>query len=210
MNGNLQELDVLRNDLRKRVISVAMKAFYSKGVKNVTMDEIAHELTMSKRTLYQIFSDKEALLLACIEEEKRNHSERMEERMMKTNDVLEIILFDFGARLENLKGVNPLFFAELSKFPKIVERMKADRLQHMEKAVAFMQRGVEQGLFRKDVDFRIIFTLLMNHIDSVATVQGISEFAPIEVFKHLVFFYLRGCTTPRGMSMMDEFLAKES
>ncbi|EJW89893.1 transcriptional regulator, TetR family [gut metagenome] len=54
------------DDAHRQVISVAMKAFYKKGVKSVTMDEIAHELTMSKRTLYQLFVDKEALLLACI------------------------------------------------------------------------------------------------------------------------------------------------
>ena len=207
MNGNLQGVGVLRDDLRGRVIAVAMKAFYSKGVKNVTMDEIAHELTMSKRTLYQIFKDKESLLLACLEEGKRAHGALVEERMQKTDDVLDIVLFDFSTRLEHLKSINPLFFTELTKFPKIVERMKSDRVQHMKRALDLMQRGVKQGLFREDVDFKIIFALLMNHIDNVSTVDGIKEFAPIEVFKHLVFFYLRGCTTLKGMTMMDEFIA---
>ena len=207
MSASLQGVGILRDDLCGRVITVAMKAFYSKGVKNVTMDEIAHELTMSKRTLYQIFSDKESLLLACLEEGKRVHGALLEERMQKTDDVLDIVLFDFSTRLQHLKSINPLFFTELTKFPKIVERMKSDRVQHMERALVLMQRGVKQGLFRDDVDFKIIFALLMNHIDNVSTVDGIKEFSPIDVFKHLVFFYLRGCTTPKGMAMMDDFIA---
>lgn len=54
------------NDVRKQVISVAAEMFHQQGIRSVTMDDIAHRLCMSKRTLYQIFADKESLLLACV------------------------------------------------------------------------------------------------------------------------------------------------
>ena len=54
------------NDVRKQIISVAAEMFHQQGIRSVTMDDIAHRLCMSKRTLYQIFADKESLLLACV------------------------------------------------------------------------------------------------------------------------------------------------
>ena len=60
-------------DVRRRVIDAAMKAFAEKGIRSVTMDDVAHILSMSKRTLYQLFADKQDLLLACV---KRKDEER--------------------------------------------------------------------------------------------------------------------------------------
>lgn len=208
MNANLQDTEAMRQNLRLKVIAVARKAFYAKGVRNVTMDEIAHELVMSKRTIYQLFADKESLLLACLEDGNRAHSRLLEAKTRETDNVLEIILFDLSTRLELLEKINPKFFAELSKFPRIVTHLKRERLQHMERAVLFMKKGVAQGLFRADVNFKIVITILMEHIDGAVTLQELSDFDPVEVFRHLVLFYLRGCTTRRGMEMMDDFLSR--
>ena len=205
MGRGIQSTEEIRHDVRNRVIDVAMDAFCSEGVRNVTMDEIAHRLSMSKRTLYQLFADKESLLLAGIEERKKLHVELLEERNKITDNVLELVLFDFGQRLEALKEMNPQFLSDVSRFPKVVEAIKADRKLHMQKAVEFLQRGVSQELFRKDVNFEIIITMLMNHIDNAVVMEQLRQFSPIEVFRHTVFTYLRGCTTPKGMAMMDKF-----
>lgn len=202
---NQKELD-MHGNIRKHIVEVAMKAFYARGVRNVTMDEIAHELTMSKRTLYQIFSDKESLLLACIEEQKIRHALTMEQRMGQTDNVLELVMCDFSLRLDFIKGIAPQFFQDIVRFPKVVESLQKDRMQHKEKAVEFLQHGVKQGLFREDVNFEIIYTLLMNHVDSASNTGCYQQFPPVEVFKHLVFFVLRGCTTPKGMEMMDDYI----
>ena len=208
MNENLQNVADMHNDVRQHIIEVAIKAFYAKGVKNVTMDEIAHELTMSKRTLYQVFSDKESLLMACIDMQKSQHLEMMKQRMEQTDNVLDLLMYDFGLRLNFIKGISPQFFQDIARFPKVVEAMQNDRIKHKEKAVEFLQHGVKQGLFREDVNFEIIYTLLMNHVDSASSTGCYQQFAPVEVFKHLVFFSLRGCTTRKGMEMMDDYIQK--
>ena len=53
-------------ELRERIITAATEAFTSKGIKSITMDDIAAALGISKRTLYEVFSDKESLLKECI------------------------------------------------------------------------------------------------------------------------------------------------
>ena len=200
----------MHEEICKHIIEVAMKAFYARGVRNVTMDDIAHELTMSKRTLYQLFSDKETLLLACIEEQKMQHAFLMQQRMEQTDNVLDLVMYDFGLRLTLIKGITPQFFQDIARFPKVVESMQNDRIQHREKAVEFLQHGVKQGLFREDVNFEIIYTILMNHVDSASATGCFQQFSPAEVFKHLVFFVLRGCATPKGMEMMDDYIIKNN
>ena len=63
-------------ELRDKIIAFAMPEFYKRGVKAVKMDEISVELHVSKRTVYEIFGDKEEMLIAGIkakhEEMKRN------------------------------------------------------------------------------------------------------------------------------------------
>lgn len=67
------------NDVRKQIISVAAEMFHQQGIRSVTMDDIAHRLCMSKRTLYQIFADKESLLLACVIQHEEEVIKQLEE-----------------------------------------------------------------------------------------------------------------------------------
>ena len=55
-----------RTEVKNKILKISMKQFLSKGVKAVKMDDIAMSLSISKRTLYEIFADKEDLLYACI------------------------------------------------------------------------------------------------------------------------------------------------
>lgn len=55
-----------RAELKERIIATATEAFTTKGIKSITMDDIAAALGISKRTLYEVFVDKESLLKDCI------------------------------------------------------------------------------------------------------------------------------------------------
>ena len=208
MEQNITSRTDGRQELREHVVDVAMEAFCAEGIRHVKMDDIARRLGMSKRTLYELFADKESLLLSGIESRQQQHTRLLEEEMQRTDNVLDLILFDFGKRLVFLKQINPSFFVDVPRFPRVLAAIKAYRQQHLKNAVDFLRRGVEQGLFRPDVNFEIIGPFLMNHIDSVQQREIMQAYTPTEVFRHLVFFHLRGCTTPEGMRMMDEFLER--
>ncbi|MCK9179371.1 MAG: TetR/AcrR family transcriptional regulator, partial [Bacteroides sp.] len=60
------ELELGRTAIKERVIDAALSQFLTHGVRSVTMDEIASSVRISKRTLYEMFTDKETLLKDCI------------------------------------------------------------------------------------------------------------------------------------------------
>ena len=66
-------------ELRERVLRYALDEFLNKGVKNVKVDQIAADLQISKRTLYEMFADKENLLVECL----RWHNKQLHEKNRK-------------------------------------------------------------------------------------------------------------------------------
>ena len=102
--------DINNTEVRNNIIEAAVKAFHKDGIKAVTMDHIAHLLSMSKRTLYQVFRDKESLLLACIKKHQEEERLFVEKTKCETDNVLEILLKFFKMSLDDVRHVNPKFF----------------------------------------------------------------------------------------------------
>lgn len=207
MKSHTLSQEETRNNLRNSVIHLAMQAFYSRGIKSVTMDEIAHELSISKRTLYQVFTDKEELLDACIEEHSKQHREQMLQKMQQTDNVLELILFDLEVKFDRLRDASPLFLTDLARYPRIMEKLETLRQQQCDHAVAFLSKGVEQGLFLPNVNYPLFYECLTHRTENLIEQVELKRYRPIDVFLHLAVYSLRGIATLKGVQMMDSFLA---
>ncbi len=70
-------------EIYNRVLDVAEREFQKHGIRAVRMDDIAHQLKMSKRTLYQFFADKESLLLATTKRTLETEQQKFEEYLQK-------------------------------------------------------------------------------------------------------------------------------
>lgn len=155
------------NDVRKQIISVAAEMFHQQGIRSVTMDDIAHRLCMSKRTLYQIFADKESLLLACVIQHEEEVIKQLEEVYNNTQNVLEFLLLVFSLKLKELNEIDPLFFEDMQKYPKVIEHIRQHKNENEQKSASFLQKGVEQGVFRKEINFQIVARQLSSCFDDV-------------------------------------------
>lgn len=207
MNGHAGPVSS-REELRKRVVEVARKAFHARGIREVTMDEVAHALTMSKRTLYQLFADKEDLLIACAEEMNRRHREELTRLSLQTDCVLDLLLSDFKLRMQELECVTSDFFLDLARYPRAVRYMEEHRRENARLAVEFLNKGVRQGLLRPDVNLELLYDMLSSIFDTGKAEDYLGKYTPFEIFIHYVFVYFRGCTTPKGTAIMDTFLER--
>lgn len=107
-NGNITNY---RYELRERILHKAMSLFKQQGVKSVRMDDISHALGISKRTLYEVYDNKEQLLLEGL---KNDHEQKLtiieEYTKGKQRNEIEIMVKFVHMQLDELKDVNPLFF----------------------------------------------------------------------------------------------------
>lgn len=208
MNDHIQEPADNQARVREHVIDVAIQAFHREGIKGVTMDDISHRLTMSKRTLYQIFADKEELLLACIIKHQGRQRAEIEEVMKHSDNVLDRLLTIFALHMREMEGITPNFFREFYKYPRVIAHFDADRKLNEQRAIDFLNRGIEQGFFRSEVKFKIVYNYLVNGMREFLECSEYEGFTQKELFANTVLISIRGCCTQKGLEIIDGFLDK--
>lgn len=195
-----------RAELRERIIETATNAFTKEGIKSITMDDIAAALGISKRTLYEVFADKESLLKECILKVQSDRDKYLQGIYEQSHNVLEVILAVFQKSIEVFHDTNKRFFEDIKKYPKIYEMMKDRRDSDSEKTMTFFKSGVEQGIFRSDVNFEIVNLLVREQFDVLLNTEICKEYPFIEVYESIMFTYIRGISTEKGARVLEDFI----
>ena len=205
----LKETTAYRVSLRGRIIEKAMQEFAKHGIRAVKMDDIATDLGISKRTLYEIFEDKETLLFEGIKvysERKREYLQSYAEE--EGHHVIDIILEAYRMKVEEVRAVNPSFYMDLAKYPKLEHHMKESQEKSREGFLTFMKRGVSEGYFRSDINYELvphIFDAMGQYILSNKLIQ---QYTVEELFSNCFLIALRGLCTDKGLHTIDTLMAE--
>jgi len=206
MDEGEKNLNTAKLEFKKRIVAAAMKAFTTNGIKGVTMDDIASDLGISKRTLYETFKDKEALLIECVkqhEEEKEAFGAKV---LAESDNVLEVILEFYKISIEVYQKINKRFFEDMRKYPKVNELIRQSREKNQCSVIAFFLSGVEQGIFRDDVNFEIVSILVREQIDFLLNADIVRAYSFFEVYESIVLTSLRGISTEKGQKILERFI----
>jgi AcrR family transcriptional regulator len=117
-----------RKGLKEKILQTSMQMFKVHGIKAVKMADIANRLSISKRTLYEIYANKEDLLLEGIrlhEKENNDHMDQFSKQAGLT--VMDILVEIYHLEMQELADVSPLFFNDLHKYPHIVSFLAEKR-----------------------------------------------------------------------------------
>ena len=204
----LRETTAYRASLRERIIERAMQDFSKHGIRAVKMDMLAKELGISKRTMYEIFEDKETLLFEGIKVYGERKREYMHSYAEEGHDVIDIIMEAYHMKVEEVRAVNPDFYLDLMKYPRLAQYMKEAQQKSREGFLAFMKRGVDDGYFRPDVNYELvphIFDALGQYILTNSLVQ---QYSVEELFSNCFLIALRGFCTDKGLHTIDKLMAE--
>lgn len=197
-------------EVKQRIVSTAGQLFMRHGVKSITMDDVAKECGMSKRTLYEYFSDKESLLISCIEAFIAYKRAEHEEFLKESDNVIEALVKSCKRSLE-LQDISPLFFVEIKRFyPKvaITHAARAEKIR-CEDTMKFLKLGIKQGLFRKEQNLEIIVDILAsmerNVSDIAADIIYNKKFDLKEYIMTFLFCFLRGLSTEKGIAVIEKY-----
>lgn len=196
-----------RNELKERILEYSEKEFYANGVRQVKMDNIANYLSISKRTLYEIYPTKEDLLLECVKKHDKTHESRIEQYIEESNpNAIEIIIFSYKMKLEYFLQLNPLFLEELCKYKRVINYFDARDKERDTNFEWLFNRGVEEGFFRKDLNPRIISNMFTVSLKEAIDNELYKEFGMEYLFRDIVFTLIRGICTIRGIEAIDQLL----
>jgi len=196
-------------ETRNQIIEIATKAFLHYGFKNVTVDEIARQAGISKKTLYKEFAKKDDLVLASVQLYNEKHWDEMCEIMSQSKNAVDELVGVFRHMMKMFKGMNPVCFVDLqryySKAYKYMEQFKQTKLHDCIKKN--IEDGIEQGLFRENINSEIIARYRMESVFMILHI-GIfpkKEFDLIEVNSQTFELYMFGIATLKGHKLITKY-----
>lgn len=195
--------------VREQILVTAFDLFSQYGIKKVSMSDIAQTANISKRTLYQLFEDKESLLVDGIDYRINRYQTLWEELEKGPYTVLDTILLFFREVMNQPKWCTQKFYEELKLFPKAAERDKIQNKQFEAKCMAVIHRGVEEGVFEKDQNYGIVVKLARQHLKLSYPSRTFSGYSNIEVYNTILFAFLRGICTDKGRQILDRWFVSK-
>ncbi len=190
-------------EIKVRILKKAEEMFSQFGFSRVTMEEIAADLGMSKKTLYKFFPGKEQLLREMISSKKCDFEDYVL-KLWSNNELsfvekLKILMNYIGQNNSSFRG--PLAHDLQKNFPLIWEEINESRKTHsLAKFNLLMKEGIEKGVFRNDIDQQILFLIFMNSIQGALNPEVLSQL-PVtgnQVFESIVKVFLEGVFTEEG------------
>ena len=199
---------------KENIIQTASDLFMKYGVRSITMDEIARELSISKKTIYQFFKDKDEIATIAtqrhMELEKAEYSEIQKNAL---NAIMELALTNQCMR-KHFREMNPSLLFDLKKFHKNAWNnwleFKNDFIKNT--IVANLTRGISEGYFREDIDPE---TLAIYRVEQVQLAFDNSIF-PREKFDfrqvQIMMFdhFVHGILTDKGRKLYKQYSIENS
>lgn len=200
--------------MKEMIVEKATEMFLKYGFKSVTMDDIASEMGISKKTIYQHFCNKNDLVEATTLNLFDTISCGVDGiREMGKNSIEEIfIIRSFMMQHLNNETASP--FYQLQKFfPKIFSCLRQKQFQKMHGCMhENLVKGIDNGLFRADINVefvsRIYFTGLTGVKDN--DIFPAEMFAISDLTKQFLEYHLRGIVTPKGLEILEALLEEKS
>ena len=195
--------------METRILLKARDLMLQSGLRQVTMDDLAHQLGISKKTIYQYYKDKDDLVKAVVNLELKEHELTCKDCKSKAeNAIHEMFLV-----MENMKAMtqtmNPNSMMELEKhFSNAFDIIKNHKDEFLFSLIKQnLMKGIEEGCYRKDLDIDIIskFRLETVFIPFNLHLFPLSKFNSLEVHTQLMEHFVYGLMTIKGHELMDRY-----
>ena len=200
--------------MQEKIIEGAGVLFMRYGVRSVSMDDIANNLAISKKTLYQYFKDKDDIVTqttkAIIDKDRQNF---IEMRDSSTNAIEELSKVSVCIR-RMFDEMNPSLLYDLNKYyPEAwgyYVNYKDEFIFQM--VVDNLTRGIKEGNFRNDININILGRLRVEQVqicfDPRVFPRDQYDFREVQmqIFDHFLF----GIVTPKGKSLYEKYQLKNS
>ena len=199
---------------REIVIKRAAEMITELGVKSLRVDDLAHDLAVSKRTLYEMFGDKEELLYHSIKLLLQNEANEIQSSVAESQKGIPALLEIFDAMIAR-SAVRKRIMENLAKFyPELYERIMTENRDY---GLAVLRERltklVEEGLISEMVNIDLSITMfyytsmgLMRRHGRLVLPNGVTE---QEAFRYTIVNFFRGIATLKGVEQIDKYLAEK-
>lgn len=178
------------------------------GIKSVTMDDVSHELGISKKTLYQYVQDKDDLVGKVVELEIAEQNKMLSSSCAENLNAVEELVQIARCISFMLKDYSAVTEYDLKKyFPDLYTRVREVRRERIMRFVKNnLIKGKEEGIYREEIDIEILSKLSLSHIDNMFENEIIptNEFLDQRFFFEYFIYHLRGIVNDKGLKILED------
>jgi AcrR family transcriptional regulator len=203
---------IIMNKETENILDKVSVLYRKYGIKSITMDDVAHELGISKKTLYQFVGDKTELVEKVVEHTRHCSFAGMKElkemggnaieRLIQVSQQVQALLKDHSASYEyDLKKYYPGIFKKL---------MSARRKLMYEAMLANIRQGKKEGIYRDELDEEIIAKLHLLRMENLQSTELFSEeeIQSPKFFREIFVYHIHGLATSRGLEILGRNIEK--
>ena len=194
-------------DYKQKIIGTAALMFRTYGIRAVTMDMLANELGISKRTIYEKFRDKDELLAGVLKLMAVKQKEAVVKVFGESENVIAAIFRLFDMVCEHFRNMSPAFRLDMEKYYNYIVKnlLESYELLYTTNNLEMLKRGIKEGIFREDIDIDIT----NQYLNEVLRMSGERDIYSSEnsrnVFRDFYVNYLRGISTPKGLELINHY-----
>jgi AcrR family transcriptional regulator len=189
-------------ETRQRILEIAMAQFARFGVRTITMEDLARQAGISKKTIYQEFEDKKDLVKAVFAAILEQDRKRLAFILEQGDGVIEHLVQTSKMMRERLTSINPLVILEVQKyFPEawnLFESFKQETIQ--QDLIKVLERGKELGYFRPEIDSRVLARVRLTQVTTAFDPKNFAEpdYNLVEDQMIILDHFLHGIFTEKG------------
>ena len=196
-------------DFEKSIIDTSTELFLEFGFKTVTMDDIAEHMKISKKTIYNFFTNKETLVQKVVFSMYTHITTKLEDiREQTKNPITELYEIKMFI-MQQLKGEKTSPLHQLRKYyPDIHKELQKKQFDFMTKSVRkSLKKGVEMKLFRPSIDIDFISRMYFNGMVGIKNVElfPIEKYRPEQLMESYLDYHLRAIITAKGKNFLSSF-----
>jgi AcrR family transcriptional regulator len=196
-------------ETKDRILTHAAALFMRNGIKSVSMDDIAADLGMSKKTLYKTFTNKDEIVLAVMTTHLCQAQGECALVASSAADAVQEMLTISAWADQQFSNIHPSIFHDLRKYyPTAWTLFRAHKNGFiLEQITRNLRRGIAEGLFRADLDVDVLARLNLAQIELAfdPDLYPPAQFAPVRVNKVFDEHFLLGVATLKGHRLFNKY-----
>ncbi len=196
--------------MKEKIIEKANDLFLNFGFKSVTMDDLASEMGISKKTIYTHFQNKTKLVEATTDYLFCMISEGIDKILKQKNDPIEELFMIKAFVMKHLKDEKTSPQYQLQKYyPKIHNALKKRQFDVFQSCIIEnLERGIETEIFRKNIDIELISRLYFMGTMAIKDKEmfPIQLFSMIKLMENYLEYHIRGIATEKGLNVLNNLI----
>ncbi len=187
----------------QRIVTAARSQFFAHGFRNVTMDELAADLGMSKKTLYAAFSSKAELIRAVLLDKFQSVESDLEAIMARgCGDALAVLNELLACMQRHTEEIQPPFVRDMRRESPALFKFVEDRRRELIQRFfgRIFAEGRKAGIIRKDISSELIIEILLGAVQAIMNPAKMEELglAPKTGYGAIIRVVLEGVVTKQG------------